>query len=150
MNGIVASGVVTSDGRPVVAQSPYAYGLGESAAFVGQSYVCAPGTSNHDMKVPFSVRLQGGYYWCKGPNLGDTVTLQVVDVDDVLGGGAGVVVSEYVVNMPLAPWDHQQELESATAGLVPAGLYLRVVYSNVGIDPVHVGVTYRWYVQPTS
>ena len=78
--------------------------------------------------------------------MGDAATFSVVDVDNVLGQGAGYVVSEYVTNLPLAPWNHQQDILASTAGSIQAGLYLRVTYTNVGQAAVSVGVTYRWFV----
>lgn len=134
----------SENGGLVVAQSPWAYST-EGTRFVGQAYTCAPGTTTHEFAPGVSVRLQGGYYWCKGPNLGDRIDFLIVDVDNVLGMGAGLVVSEYVKEMPVTPWDHQGELIAPTAGEIPAGLYLRVVYTNTGTEDVNFGITYRWF-----
>lgn len=145
MNGVVSQGAVTEDGYLAVTPSPWAYSGTEGTRFVGQSYTCAPGVTAHQFKPGISIRLQGGYYWCKAPNLGDKINFQIVDVDNILGTGAGAVVSEYVKDMPLAPWDHQGELIAPTAGEIPDGLYLVVVYTNVGASDVSFGITYRWF-----
>lgn len=137
----------TSDGAQVVSQTPYAY-TNENARFVGHLYTCPPGTSSHDELMTTSIRLQGGYYWVKGANLGDTVSLSVVDKDNILGNGTDVVLAEYVKNLPLAPWDHKDEIIAPTAGRVVSGLYLRMIYTNGGSQDVNFGVTYRWFEQP--
>lgn len=133
----------SSDGGLVVAQSPYAYST-EGTRFVGHLYSCAPGTTNHDEKVPQAIRLQGGYYWVRGATAGDRVSFSIVDVDGV-AAPAGTVLREYVKTLPVAPWDHQQELIAPTAGEIPAGMYLRLTYQNTGTGAVTFGVTYRWF-----
>lgn len=143
---IIIGGPRTSDGAPVYAPEAYAYSGNERTRFVGAQYTFTAGqTSFFDLQLTTDVRLQGGYYWVKDPALNDKVSLSVVDVDDILGGGAGAVVSQYVTDMPVAPWDHQQELESPTASQIPAGLYLRVTYDSFGGTNPIVGVTYRWF-----
>lgn len=139
----------SEDGAPVVAPEAFAYSGTEKTRFVGVQHTFTAGqTTSFDYLLTSAVRLQGGYYWVKNPALNDTVSLSVVDVDNILGGGAGAVLSQYVVNMPIAPWDHHQALEAPTASAVPAGLYLRVTYTSAGgTDPV-LGVTFRWFVAP--
>lgn len=145
----IMSGPRTSEGIPIVSQSPYAF-TDESTRFVGALYTCAPGTTVHDLPTTEQVRLQGGIYWAQGATAGDTVSFAVVDADNVLGGGAGAVVSEYVRGLPVAPWNHHMELTSTAAGTIPAGLYLRITYVNTGASPVQLGVTYRWYEPPAT
>jgi hypothetical protein len=135
----------TADGRLVITQGPYAH-TEESARFVGFRYVCpANSTTNHDELISQKIRLQGGQYWASTPTSGDTVTLSVVDKDNVLGYGAGTILVEYVKNLPLAPWEHHLEVSSPNAGTVPAGVYLRIAYTNTGNSDVDFGVIYRWY-----
>ena len=148
MGGTFAGGPRTADRVPVVAASAYAYAGDERTRFVGDLYTCPPGTSQHDLRLATAVRLQGGSYWTDGATVGDRVSLLVVDVDNVLGSGAGAVVSVYVDRLPVAPWQQQVDVGAPTAALVPAGLYLRVLYENTGMGDVAAGVTYRWLVQP--
>lgn len=136
---------LAADGGPVVSQSAYAYST-DAARFVGYLYtVPSAGVFNFDEKLTSAVRLQGGTYWTTGGVLGDKVSLSVVDVDDILGKGAGYVVATYVMNAPVTPWQQLVALESPTAGLVPAGLYLRVTIDHTGAGGLSLGVTYRWY-----
>jgi hypothetical protein len=147
--GTIAGGPQSVDGAPVVASEAFAYSGTEVARFQGSGPHVFPAgaTSSIDMLISTAARLQGGYYWVQNCSLGDVVSLSVVDVDGVISP-AGTVVSQYVTDMPVVPWDHQQELESPTAGLIPAGLYLRITYASVGATDVNLGVTYRWYVIP--
>ena len=148
MSGFIGGGPRNDDGAPVFAPEASAYAGDYKTRFQGYSYQFPAGaTTSFEQVLSASVLLQGGYFWVKNPALGDTVSLDVVDVDDILGGGAGAVVSPYVTNMPVVPWDHQGELESPTAGLIPAGLYLRITYTSTGADVVDLGVTYRWFVE---
>ena len=126
---------------------PYATSSRDRARFVGVLATFPGGsTSAHDLRCDVAVRLQGGSFWAKGASIGDTVSLQVVDVDNVLGGGAGAVVAEYVSNVPLAPWDFTQTIDAPTAAEIPAGLYLRAVCTTTA-GAVSLGITYRWYVE---
>lgn len=134
----------SGDGGLVVAQSPYAYST-ERTRFVGYLYSCPPGTTVHEEVTANFIRLQGGYYWVRGATIGDRVSFSVVDVNNVLGQGPDFVVAEYVKTLPVAPWDHQQEIIAPTAGSIPPGLYLRITYTNAGSGNVDIGVTYRWF-----
>ena len=138
----------TSGGIGLVLTAPYAYSETDRARFQGELYTAPAGqTSTHDLQLAADVRLQGGWYWVTDPAPGDRLTFQVVDVDNITGAGAGAIVSEYVSGLPVAPWDHQRDLEAHTAALIPAGLYLRVTYESTGGADVRLGVCYRWYLQ---
>ena len=142
--GNVAFEPRSNDGGLVVAQSPYAFS-GEKTRFTGYLYSCPPGTNIFQEKLNQSIKLQGGYYWVQNPSLGDKVSLAVVDVDDILGYGSNTILSEYVKQMPIAPWDHHQEIEASTAALISSGLYLQLKYENTSASTVNFGVTYRWF-----
>ena len=137
---IIAGGPRAADGAPVVAPTATAYSE-YVTRFVGARYVCGPGVTTHDLEVATPVLLQGGSYWVEGAINGDSVSLAVVNA-------AGTTLVEYVVNLPVAPWAHQQDLIAATAGSVPLGARLRVSYTNVGQAPVTLGVLYRWLQPP--
>lgn len=128
----------------LVSQKPYAFSK-EVTKFVGHLYECFSGTTNHDYLITSPIKLQGGYYWVNGANLGDRVSLSVIDKDNILGRGNNVVLNQYVDRMPIAPWQHMQEISTAAAGLIVSGLYLRLTYENIGTQPVNFSVTYRWF-----
>lgn len=138
----------SDQGLPLVATAPYAYSDRDKSRYKGVLY-SAPEFADtaFDMRLDDAVRLYGGHYWVMGAKIGDTITFQVVDKDNVLGGGADVVVTEYITTMPVPGWDHERDLASPTAALIPAGLYLRVIYHNDGDGFVTLGVTYKWFLQ---
>jgi hypothetical protein len=147
--GTIAGGPRSPDGVPLITQSPFAYS-DDDARFVGYLYACpSVGTFSFDERLSQSVRLQGGTYWARGAAIGDRVSLSVIDIDNVLGAGAGTVLATYVSRAPLAPWDHVVEFTAPTAGLVPAGLYLRVTVEHTSADALALGVTYRWFETST-
>jgi len=148
MSGTVIGGQRTDKGLPLVATSPYSYSETDRSRFHGELYaVPASSTVGFDLLVTEEIRLYGGHYWVQGSSVGDTMSFQVVDIDNILGFGPETVVHEYITDMPVPPWDHEKDLESPTAALIPGGLYLRVVYVNATSDPVTLGVTYKWFLQ---
>lgn len=128
----------------LVSQKPYASSK-EVTKFVGHLYECSSGITNHDELILNPIKLQGGYYWVNGANLGDRVSLSVVDKDNILGKGNNIILNQYVDRMPVAPWQHMQEISTTSAGLIVSGLYLRLTYENIGTQPVNFSVTYRWF-----
>ena len=131
-----------------VSTRAWANGQGFEAQFQGALYVF-PGssTSSYDLRLDTPTRLQGGTFWVTGANVNDKVSLAVVDVDNVLGGGADAVVAQYVNDLPLPPWNAMQDLNVPTAAQIPAGLYLRTTCLNTGADFVTIGITFRWFVE---
>lgn len=146
--GTFVGGRKTDKGVTLVATAPYSYSDTDRSRFHGELYAVPAGAAvGFDLQVTEEIRLYGGHYWVQGASPGDTMSFEVVDVDDMLGAGAGVVVSRYISNMPVPPWDHERDLVSPTAALVPPGLYLRVTYNSSGASPVLLGVTYKWFLQ---
>ena len=110
----------------------------------GTSGTCPYGTTfNLDYKLPYDCILTGGYLILKNHVWGDTVTQQVVDIDNVMGYGANVVLKEFVTNWNVA--DDVQAQQMIVAGY-PAkpfqDLYLRVKYTSTGGTNVSVAVNY--------
>lgn len=97
-------------------------------------------TSNIDFKLTEERWVSGGILLCQGTHWGDKISLQVIDKDNVLGYGANVVLDEYVTDFYLvSDSEFQLQLESPYIALVPANIYIRVVYSNTSLlDPVEV------------
>jgi hypothetical protein len=138
----------TDKGLPLISTSPYSYSDTDRSRFQGALYTApANVTTSFNFPIPEEIRLYGGHYWVQGATAGDKMSFQVVDIDNILGFGPETVVHEYITDMPVPPWDHEKDLESPTAALIPGGLYLRVVYVNATSDPVTLGVTYKWFLQ---
>ena len=149
MGGVFAGGPRTEDRAPVVASTPYAYSGEERTRFVGDLLSCPAGQSEHDRTLTSDVRLVGGQFWANGATIGDRVSLQVVDPSNLLGMGAGAVITTYVDRLPVPPGGQLQTVSSQTAALVSAGLVLRVVYTNTGASAVDLGVLWHWLEVPT-
>lgn len=68
--------------------------------------------------------------------------MQVIDIDNILGYGAGLVLDEYVTDFYLvSDSEFQVQIDCPYIALVPPGLYIRLKYTNTSIlDPVEVAV----------
>jgi len=88
---------------------------------------------NIDLAMTDDVFVTGGKLRVKNANFGDTVCLQVVDVNNVLGFGANLVLAQFITNWGLVDDQEQQfDEDSPYPAKVPAGLYLRLVYTSTG------------------
>jgi hypothetical protein len=79
-------------------------------------------------------RIDGAQYCCENSILGDYMTFQIVDVDDILGQGAGTVLDEFA-DVYVLPGNHH--IKEYAAKLIP-GLYVRVTYTSTGSEDVTV------------
>jgi hypothetical protein len=121
----------------VIGPNAYATSV-EPVRYVGELFSCAPGTSEHLVLLDRGIRLRGGTYWVDGASVGDRLSLSVVD-------GAGQELARYCDRLPVAPWAHLAEILAPTAGLIPAGLSLRVLYENAGAATVRLGISLSWF-----
>lgn len=76
----------------------------------------------------------GVQYYAKDAEVGDYVQFQVVDVDNVLGYGAGFVVEEFGDTWYVGP-DALEDIRLFKSAYV-AGLYIRVKYTSTGTSAV--------------
>lgn len=97
-------------------------------------------TSNIDFKLPEDRWISGGVFIAQGTHWGDKICLQIVDIDNIMGYGAGLVLDEYVTDFYLVTdAEFQVQLESPYIALVPANLYIRIKYFNTSLlDPVEI------------
>jgi len=89
--------------------------------------------------------VDGGAIIATNVVMGDKVTCKVVDVDNILGYGAGVVLNTFVTDWYLSPgsvstWDFTVPYPAKIYG----GLYIRIIYDSVGTetDPV-LAINYK-------
>ena len=95
-------------------------------------------TTNHDYQVPTlsyngankKVYMNGIEFFAKYAEIGDKLSFQVVDVNNILGYGAGVVLDEFGKDWYVAP-DILNKIVLYKAHLI-AGLFIRVVYTSTG------------------
>lgn len=105
-------------------------------------------TSNIDWKLPEDRWVSGGIFLAQGTHWGDKIAVQVIDIDNVLGLGANVVLDEYVTDFYLVSDSELQiNLESPYIALVPANIYIRVRYTNTSlIDPVELALNLATHI----
>ena len=98
-----------------------------------QATATAGASTNIDYKLLDDCFLSGGQLFVKNAKFGDSVTLQVVDKDNVLGFGAGVVLKQFITNYALRDdQEEQYNQDLPNVSKVIAGLYLRLIYNSVG------------------
>jgi len=100
--------------------------------------------------LPQDLRFRGGTLITKGNVMGDVAKLEVVDVDNILGYGAGFIVANYFENWNIEEKETgkgREEIVEPTMGdNVPEGLYMRLTYTSVGTEnDVAVGMNMRAY-----
>jgi hypothetical protein len=97
-------------------------------------------TTNIDWVLPQERWVSGGVLIAQGTHWGDKLCLQVIDIDNVLGYGANTVLDEYVTDFYLVTdSEFQVQLESPYLALIPAGVYIRIKYTNTSlVDAVEV------------
>lgn len=104
-------------------------------------------TTNVDTLISDDAILTGMIFWVNGFTAGDTVTFQVVDKDNVLGFGAGVVLNEFVTAWSVPPSGTIEHSPGYPAKII-TGLYMRVKYTATGGGGIfgggtQVGVNYE-------
>jgi len=106
--------------------------------------VVAGSTTNLDYLVNDDCFITGGIFLCEGHIFGDNVTLQVVDIDNIMGFGAGTVLGEYIKNWYLQSDVQLQFSENIHyPAKIKAGLYLRVIYASTGSNQIKASINYR-------
>ena len=138
--------VTTTDPVPDKVQ-PVEADLGGTSHWEGDEFDAAAGTSTeHDVAIGASGKLIEGTFWV-GPTAvdGDTVDLYIVDVDNILGYGAGTILKHYVATMPVVPSERRRMYSGQSATLL-AGLYMRTKYTSTGGNAVRVKIDWTTIV----
>ncbi len=106
--------------------------------------VTANQTNNFDKKFTFDVYIYGGVYEVVGtPNDGDYLDIQVIDIDNVLGYGAGTVLATFVYKEYINTERKYNEITSEDGNKIPTGVYLRAKYVSVGASAPTLIVRYK-------
>ena len=108
--------------------------------FQGVPVVNAPAnqTTEYDYLFDDDYAIQGGMFCASGGQVEDEFTLQIVDKDNVLGYGAGLVLSTYVSDARVVP-NVPLVVEDVSVGFLPVpGLYARIIYKNNGANAAKV------------
>ena len=104
----------------------------------GTSFTAAAGqTTSYDYKLPESRLIDGTRMIVKDHVLGDSVRFQVVDVDNILGYGAGLVLDEFATDWYLVEDKQDQgEIRLPYSAEIIVGLYIRFIYNSTGVADV--------------
>jgi hypothetical protein len=139
-----------------IAQALFPFAVG-TVRFAGDSAAIAfiaPGSLsfNMDYRVdptlyPRGLYITGGELVLFNSAFGDYISAQVVDNDNVLGDGAGLVLDTYInrwyTQVPINDKSTTtMEIETNYAALIYPGLYLRLSYTSTGGVTVGVAVNY--------
>jgi hypothetical protein len=103
---------------------------------VQPSQVC-----NVDYILPETRLVYGGEILLSGHQFGDTLCFQVVDVNNILGYGAGLVLGEYLKDWNVAADTCAQNVVLVDYPTeISAGLGFRIRYTSTGPQTVGVAV----------
>lgn len=118
--------------------------LTRAAAYSGKGVfgVCPAGQSlTLDLALPDDILIVGGRLLLENSKFGDRVTMQVVDKDGI-AAPAGTVLGEYIQDWFVGGQHDSLTVASPYPNKVPAGFYLRVIYTSTGTTDVSVAVNY--------
>lgn len=101
-------------------------------------------THNVDLIMTDDVFLTGGILRTDNAEFGDYADMQVVDKNNILGNGAGLVINQFVTKWYMRS-DAQQQFETSLPypSKIFAGLCLRLVYHSTGSVDVKVVMNYE-------
>lgn len=105
-------------------------------------------TTDFDLKVDKEeCYCSGGEIIVKDAEHGDYIEIQVVDVDNIFGYGAGTVLATYLKKW-FVDYRGKNVLEVPYAGYIYKNLYLRLKYTSVSsIQDVKVAINYSFHLQ---
>lgn len=129
-----------TDGLPLVTLS--AFSNANNFRFRGASFTgtaVASSTSDIDFKITECRWINGGCLILRNHAFGDSITFQIVDVDNILGYGANTVVDEFIKDFYLDDEKHGQDsIMLDYPARIPINLYMRLKYTSVGNTNVDV------------
>lgn len=111
---------------------PRAFSNSDGFRFRGASFfgnIPANSTADIDFKLTADRFINGGRLIIDNLGSDDTMTFQVVDKDNVLGYGAGVVLDEFIKDYYI-PDNATLEIKLDYPAKIVAGLYLRLKYTS--------------------
>lgn len=106
----------------------------------GISFTASAGTTtSYDYKLTEARLVSGTRLLVRNQAWGDHVKFQVVDVDNILGYGAGVVLDEFATEWYIvSDKEDQGNVVLTYSAEVLANLYIRLIYTSVGLLNVNV------------
>lgn len=130
-----------STGLPISKQAAFANS--EGMRFRGVSFggiAINSSSTDIDFKITEERYINGGFLVLKDQSFGDTFTFQIVDIDNITGYGAGVILDQFITNYYVnVSSSMQNEILLDYPAKIIAGLYLRLKYNSVGTNNVAIG-----------
>lgn len=110
----------------------------------GVNFTAAAGIETiNDFLIADDHLIDGAILTAIGSSLGDFVTCQVIDKNNVIGYGLNVVLGQYVTNWYMNPsLSRQIDFNSNYPAKIFGGLFLRIKYQSVGMAPVPITCNY--------
>jgi len=128
-------------GREIVLTEAFAFNGQYEVKATGYRAIAAAGAASN---LDFSVGIEDRHI--SGMNLllvnhadADTIQFKVIDLDNILGYGAGIVIKTFGIdwNVDHTKSDQGRDIFNFVAR-IPAGLYIRISYTSTGIIDVIV------------
>lgn len=109
----------------------------------GAAAECAAGTDTIlDIVLEDDNLITGGELITYGAATGDHITAQIVDIDNIMGYGAGAVLNTFMTNWRVKKGDSSYNLLVNYPAKVPAGLAIRIIYTSAGTVDSTLEVNY--------
>lgn len=102
-------------------------------------------STTFDLVIASQVYLKGGIMYSSPGNVGDTLTVQVVDKDNITGLGSNTVLATYVNSWYVIPEDMNAVEDVSLSQPMMAGLYIRFIYTNASSTDTKVIVNLLAY-----
>jgi hypothetical protein len=129
-----------SDGYPIIRTR--AFNNTDGYLFRGVGVIgeaVANSVSNIDYRLTEERWINEAQLILMNHNFTDSIKFQVVDVDNVLGYGAGLVLNEFATNWQISSSKQDQgTVRVDYPARILANLYIRIVYTNTGNSTVSV------------
>jgi len=119
-----------ASGVPIIKSMPFTDAAGfrfRGVSFSGTA--TAEATTDIDFQITQERYINGGRLLVSDIGDNDKITFQVVDKDNILGFGAGVVLDEFIKDY-FVPTSGNLEVRLDYPAKLIAGLYLRLKYTN--------------------
>jgi hypothetical protein len=128
-----------TSGKPYMSSSPFSVSDGMRFRGKGVSGLAAAGTiTNIDYKLTEERYLNGCEMILKDHAFGDSCNFEVVDVDNILGYGAGTVIDRFAEDWFFASTEDQGQFIIDYPAKILANLYIRIAFTSTGASPVKV------------
>jgi hypothetical protein len=141
----IAGAPKASDGTPYMRVTEKT--VGKMMQMLGFEFTAvANDTTDYEVKWTEDIEFVGAVAKCDRSDKGDTVGMSIVDVDNILGYGAGFIVTEFGKDIPGKMIEAKCDANTTTAATILAGLYIRIRYVNTSTtDVVEIAGSLRYY-----